>query len=809
MLRGSVFALVLAIGLTGCGDDDGTGGTGGTGGSAGEGGTGGTAGTGGAAGTGGTGGVVDISDLEELNNLVQMGEPLVAEITDVTVSSPPVMSFTLGTQGGQGVTGILEVPGASVRGTFVKLVPGATANETERWESYINRIVEGGEGAELPQALQASQDRATPETLVDNGDGTYVFTYVTDVTNVTEPVPVSWEPSYTTRAGLEIRVDDLLNPDNPTWDFVPDGSAGSGEKAITTTETCNRCHDRLALHGDGRFTEDYCVTCHTLGTRDPEFGEVLDMAYMTHSIHASALRASFNPPLPFIVEGFGGTVHDYSEVTYPQDVRSSPNGGTTPCQTCHQESNESPEGNLWAETVNSTACGGCHTDRLVESDTDPETGVSVYLMAHPFTVPPQNFPDSACLQCHNNPVFDPPINTALVHEIPTVIARGAFRYEILGATNTNVGEFPSVTFRVVDPENGDAPYDLAEVDGPFDNDQARLAVMVAWPSSDYSNIDTGSEVAGFRPGSPAQNVSMDPLSLCVPPSTRCADNGDGSYTITSDVAVPEGLTGNSLTVAIEGHPGVDGLEIPVTGAVDYFAISENGGAGTPREQIVSIEKCNDCHSILSLHGNNRTDNIELCVTCHNAQATDIRARAEAGVEGEVPIHFKTMIHGIHNATEGLVIYGFGGSVHDYSEVTYPGLLYNCDSCHIESSFYPTNPDDTFRFATTFISDNFDNAEFPEEVVPTAPRTEQRAATLANQEDDFNITANAAACTSCHTGASTVSHAEIPGGALFAVKQLNDGVFLPPDAPVETCTFCHGQGSSVSDTATSHRPPFNE
>ncbi|RLB59664.1 MAG: hypothetical protein DRI90_15130, partial [Deltaproteobacteria bacterium] len=343
---------------------------------------------------------------------------------------------------------------------------------------------------------------------------------------------------------------------------------------------------------------------------------------------------------------------------------------------------------------------------------------------------------------------------------------------------------------------------------------ARLAVMLAWPSNDYTNVDTGSTAAGFRPGSPAQNVSMDPLGgNC--PGDDCIDNGNNTYTITSPVAVPSGLTGGSLAAALEGHPAEDfngdTLRVPVTGAVAYYAISEAGGAGEARELGVSIEKCASCHGgLLSLHGNNRTNSIALCVTCHNANATDIRARAEGGIQGEQSIDFKAMIHGIHAAN--VVIYGFGGGEHDYTEVTYPGELNNCAACHVGGSYYPTDPETDPRIATTFISDNFGNDDFPEEVTPTTPRTPERALTLANQEDDLNRTANAAACLQCHNSEWAASHALIPGGAKLSVKQTDDGMLLPvPGDPnpsaVEVCTLCHGEGSNVEDVGVVHAPWF--
>jgi OmcA/MtrC family decaheme c-type cytochrome len=836
--------LALGVAVTGCGDDGG--GPGGSG-AVGGGGAGGVGpGGAGGGGAGGTGGVLNLSDPLVLEALIDEGLPLVATITDVTVSSPPVLQFAVSTQAGNPVAG---VPAGAVSGTFTKLVPPASANEVSNWQSYINNLATapgaGGAGGGGVQALQASRDDGVIEVedgddivnVTDNGDGTYVFTYTTDVTMVTTPVPISWEQTYTTRAGLEFRINgaDVLQPDNPVFDFVPDGSAISEEKLISATSLCNNCHQRLGLHGappGARFTEEYCVTCHNTGSRDPETGESIDMAYMIHSIHASAFRDAQDEP--YIIIGRGGSVHDYSEVTYPQNVRE--------CENCHNE-DDAPQGNAWAENVKALACGGCHVNTedalgnprviLRSSPPDPTTGLSTYAMEHVF-LQTEPFPDSACRNCHNDVSF-PDLVTAERHARPEVAAAANFQYNIVNVTNTNEGQNPQVTFSVTNP-NDDSFYDFKYGDeGPFDSESwggdARLAVMLAWPSEDYTNLDTGSQVAGFRPGSPAQNVSMDPLagdgdlineeSVCENAATGdgCVNNGDGTYTITSTDAVPSDLPGTTLTAAMEGHPFEDvdpdpiveeRHEIPVTGAVAYYEISDTGGQGDPRREIVSLDKCANCHGeLLSLHGSNRTNKIELCVTCHNANATDIGARAEGGVQGEESIDFKRMIHGIHAAN--VVIYGFGGSVHDYTHVTYPGELNNCGACHVGNSYYPYDPDTNLRIATTFISDNFDNASFPEDVVPTAPRTPQRALTLADQEDDLNRTFNATACLQCHTAARSEQHA-VAEGARLSVKQDNAGMLLPIPgdpflSPVEDCVRCHSEGALVSDVGVRHAPWF--
>ena len=69
-----------------------------------------------------------------------------------------------------------------------------------------------------------------------------------------------------------------------------------------------------------------------------------------------------------------------------------------------------------------------------------------------------------------------------------------------------------------------------------------------------------------------------------------------------------------------------------------------------------IDKCDDCHKQLALHGNNRTDKPEVCAMCHNPNATDIRRRVagsacvnELGTDDQ-SIDMKNMIHAIHAGT---------------------------------------------------------------------------------------------------------------------------------------------------------------
>ncbi|HSN71612.1 MAG TPA: hypothetical protein VLT59_08875, partial [Steroidobacteraceae bacterium] len=242
-------------------------------------------------------------------------------------------------------------------------------------------------------------------------------------------------------------------------------------------------------------------------------------------------------------------------------------------------------------------------------------------------------------------------------------------------------------------------------------------------------------------------------------------------------------------IAIEGHPAVDadpdsdGPErIPVTNVIGYSPITD--GTAQPREQVVAIEKCNDCHNQLSVHGSNRTDNIEVCVICHNPNATDAGVRnANAGDQvncgpgtDDVPIDMKYMIHAIHASAEVGVPYdvcGFGGNAQTL-DFAYPGRLNNCEGCHVADTYYPVEPGEEL------------------------PTTVDAGADITTPVDDTVTSPNAAACSACHTSDVAISHMQLNGSA-FSVARAADGTAVNG---AESCGVCHGPGA-IADVAEAH------
>ncbi len=670
------------------------------------------------------------------------------EVNSVSVPAgggAPTVQITLTNDLGQGLAGL---PAANIRFVIAQLSPGSAGASSE-WHSYVSRSSNG-----VPNA-QATTETATSGTYVDNGDGTYQYTFAQALTAY--PAGPAFDPTKTHRLGIEIRTNsggffpENIPARNAPYDFVPAGGAPTFTRLIVDNDTCNACHDNLELHGEARFDVEYCVMCHNPYSTDEDTGNSVDMKVMIHKIHYGS-----NLTNGYTVIGFRGVVHDYSNVHFPQDVRN--------CQTCHEESDtDTPQASNWREVVNRDACGTCHDDIDWTSDT----------AGHPFGLVFAD--DTQCLDCHgpDSTVNGGSARVAVAHEIPEALAGEKFQFNILSVANTAVGNTPTVTISVTDPTNGDAPYDL-HADAPFTTcafGASRLAVGLAWSTTDYTNVGSGS--------TPALPVSMNPLAGCGGAST---DNGDGTFSVTSPVPVPAGV--GTLAAYLEGHPAVDADgdgnadRIAVTNAIFYAPVTDSSAVA--RRDIVAIEKCSDCHNQLSLHGNNRTDKPEVCATCHNPNMTDVNRRAgdcaTAFGTDDVSVDFKWMIHTIHATGEVGVPYevcGFGNRPVTI-DFHYPGRLENCEGCHLPDTYYPVDP--TAVLGTTI--DVNDPTIFT---------------------DDLVISPNSAVCSTCHTSDLAKQHMTQNGGD-FAATKAADGSLVSSGS--ETCQLCHGPGR-VSDVKEAH------
>lgn len=683
---------------------------------------------------------------------IDQAAELSAAITSVSIASAPLVQFTLRDERRVPVTGL---PASAIGFSLARLTPGANGNASA-WQSYINMVeTPAGVGPGTENRTQATTENGTRGQFTDHGDGSYSYRFATDIAAVPG---VPYQPASTHRLGFEIR--GYAPVDNPVYDFRPADGARTGlaGREMVSDESCNTCHERQTIHGGARFQHQYCVICHNPGSADANSGNTVDETVMIHKIHRGAALPSVQAGGEYAIWGFRNIKHDYSGVIYPQDIRN--------CRGCHDETDAStPQAANWYSVPTVEACGSCHDNVNFATGENHANGVTAS--------------NAECTICH----ADGELRADQAHRQLELAAAGAFRFNILEVTDTAPGQLPAIRFSVTNPQAGNAPYNI-KTGAPFLGSSSAVSINLAWPALEINNLGNG----GSPSGAPAQPVRINAL-------VAGFANGDGSYTARASVPIPAGIAGSGIA-SLEGRTALDvngdsiAERIPVTGVSTFFAITDP--APVSRRPVAALNGCNACHQVLSLHGNNRTDDLVNCAACHNVNATDIQRRVQAGVnEGNAPdglreasVQLAFMTHALHAGAareSAYVAYNRSGTAVSYGSVVYPGRLANCSSCHVPGSYYPVG-----SFASG---------------VTTHTGTDRQS-----PYDDTRITPNAAACFGCHASTVAVAHMEQFGGA-FDARQTAEGtlISLSRGTVIETCAICHGAGRQ-SDVAVIHGLP---
>ncbi len=213
------------------------------------------------------------------------------------------------------------------------------------------------------------QEAANTAPLV-NGLPTYTFTGI---------IPTTAKGTYA--AAVEGRIVTPVNPGpngsttttyqeswpTPVKFFTVTDKTVVARRTVVDLAKCNKCHEKLQLHGSNRNTIESCVMCHnpattdiaqrTSGVNTP--AESVDMKLMIHKIHTGEELA-----YDYTVYGFGKNPINFNEVLYPGDRRN--------CAACHVGTSyvvplpsvvtptTTPRG-FWTPTLpTAAACLGCH-----------------------------------------------------------------------------------------------------------------------------------------------------------------------------------------------------------------------------------------------------------------------------------------------------------------------------------------------------------------------------------------------------------------------------------------------------------------
>lgn len=726
---------------------------------------------------------------------VSTATQITATITGVTFPAAPaavhpVVKFLLLNQVGEPLSGLT----ASELGFAVaKLVPPETQLAavppqttapapvpSSQWQSYIYVTASPAviTAPALPVVGTTSQPQATVEagsagTFVDNGDGTYQYTFAKDISK--DPA-VSYDPTLTHRIAFEIR--GLAPANSPVYTVQPSTGATTNiaSNDIVDDKTCTACHGQLAFHGGARTEVHYCVMCHNPSSVDPSSGNTLDFKVMFHKIHMGADLPSVVAGGHYYIFGFRNAISDYTTVAYPQTDASNNNAavsgtGQRFCTTCHNVNDtQAPQAGNFSTIPSAEACGACH-DNVNFTTGQGHSAANLAVS------------DSDCVTCHgpSSNINNGALQVVAAHTSPVDTAAAKFIYTVVNALNTAPGQTPVVTIKVTDPTNANAAYNIQQAGGPFQLTGSALHVDFAWNTVDFNNIGTNS-AATATSGTPNQPVSINFLA-------GATNNGDGTFTATAAIPVPLTAIGTG-EMLMEGRAvvplanisgsGTTNVELGVPGANLLFPITDT----TPqaRRQIVDIAKCDTCHRVLTEHGQNRTQDIELCSSCHNPNATDIGLRtAASGVcapgTPDNSIDFKYFIHEIHASganSNPITICAFGSNPTTFN-VGYPGVLNNCLACHNTGTYYPVDP------------------------AVVQGTTVHAGADRTTLTDDVVISPNTAVCSSCHIDTASKQHM-VQNGGNFTASKTASGALV--SASFETCSVCHGSGA-VEDVAVVH------
>jgi len=930
-----VVAAVIAASLAGCGGDGGEAGPAGPPGPEGPAGPPGNPGTPGSPGGAGTTSVGSnaLTNPEAITTNAQAWANLqpTVTITSVAIASPPVVKFTVVDSFGKAVVGLgnTSKSATAVAASYpnlsfaiAKLVPGASGAPS-KWVSYIVTSV--------PSSATASATPSRPSTdntgtLVDNGDGSYAYTFYRDITtvksqldgmtvsppnNIADLGDVTYNPNLTHRvtialsgsapatgsntptgASSSVASVSMKHPANAIYDFIPATgakvTASDFSREVVSIANCEACHRQLGgipglseaeaaagFHGGSRNETQYCVVCHTdqrrYGQKEATFTSNGAIRTFTSETRLVDGRTIGNLPNfihklhmgPYLVH----EKYDYADAlpaktTYPQDIRnctSCHDGSSTPSRTT-----KTKDGDNWKTKPTALACGACHDGIDFAKATGltlkdkaaglTQSNINGTGLAHPAGPLPD---DSQCALCHKSNGTFPAADIDLAH-IPVTPPNPDNALAVAGGnSNTHAAWIASGGSVGRLPPGAVSPtYEVKSVS----RNASKQAVMVfRWlqngqvaPIADFAtapvNPATGQKEMwiGFMGSPSAYFVFAVPQDGLATPAdfnatvsgylrkiwdgtatgsgagTLTGPDGSGFYTVTlTGVTIPDNAVmltggmgysyGNSSTLPLTQTNLPDfPVSDPVAGQTNkkggLIVIAPNvqmvAAGYTGRRAIVEDKRCNACHQELgtfskdAFHAGQRNDGTT-CSWCHTPNRTSSGWSADS----------TSFVHAIHGGAKRQVPYNWhaSSSTEGYFKITYPGILNDCQTCHLPG---------TFDFSAT------PSAALSSRQVRTVGQgTYSASVSLSpyvelgtNYGSGFSFSATSgvtteaapttlvmsptvAVCSACHDSSDALSHMKGNSGSFYAARSAALGTS-------ETCLVCHGTGRTA-DIAVMH------
>lgn len=601
------------------------------------------------------------------------------EVISVEINSPPVVRFRLTDLDGDPIVGLNQRNTAGTqlqnfRFFLAKLVPGTNGSPSQ-WVNYLVTSAPSTTTPPAPVTISRPGFGGDREgTLVDNGDGTYTYTFARDITLAAAQVAATTDSGNNRKADLgDLTYDPNLthrlviaysgnvlnsapavaieNPLNLVYDFIPATgarvTAANTQREIVLNESCKECHGSISSIAHS-FADDtrLCVTCHTpqraygraitnpnaegdyaagtqtyvstFGTAPNQYSEVMgDFTVMIHKIHQGSdlFRDNYN---------YAGV--EFDDLGYPQPT-------TALCRKCHREDAAAPQANNWFNAPNRKGCGSCHDNILFS------TGVN--LEDDEVNPGHTNATDNSCRGCHPATTIRnvhalelaSPLNPDINPELTN------FRYDIQSATVDPTSNDLTIRFRILSQTGTAAETPVTfvpsgpTVTAPLQGFTGSPSFLLAYARPqigfqnrttampiDYNNLGAtsgGQPIAGGQPAS----ISITQLLTGARGTLGTRDaNGYYTATIPSANAFPRGASLRAVT--LQGY-----FTQPASGTIEEASGRHTIAVVRPvqndpvRRTVVDPAKCARCHEYFEAHGGNRVYETQMCVFCHNPNLT--------------------------------------------------------------------------------------------------------------------------------------------------------------------------------------------
>jgi OmcA/MtrC family decaheme c-type cytochrome len=949
-----IAAGAIALMLVGC-----KGSTGSTG-APGVAGTNGTAGINGTAGTNGT----YVVQAGSLTPAQWIALNPVGTITGVAVSATagqPVVSFKLTNANGDGIAGLEQFsklnPATDLTSsypnftfTIAKLIPAVasttTTGATAAQSKWVNYMVVTTPTIKAPTAIPTGPTTDGNGVLKGNGDGTYTYTFATDITKVAgivtaygtansvdvsplDPTNLVFDATAPTRVVMEFfgnargtgsgshantptgtngnGTAEIQHPLNVIYDFVPGTGAvvtpSAASREIVTVSTCNNCHTQLSYHGGHRVDTKNCVTCHTdqrrygsveatrnaagtaftsssaatvNGTAEFDFDQLIHQLHM--GINLLMTGHDITPDNTAAAAAVSGIAGEYN-INFPQNAAN--------CTACHVTGAAQPQAGNWATVPSRAACGGCHdsvnfltganhiggavSNEQLCGQCHTPTDVTVYhtgLMSPAENV--QGHGTAITYWQATNP-NDLPSGAATIKYVissVTVNATGnpVVQFQILangtpltlntfvpGTTNANTAEAlptgyaygPNFALAMGIPQDGIAtPTDF----NYGHNDSASWNLRQIWNQT--ATLKSGQKLASAGVTSTATagtyQIVMD--GYIIPTGTKLVAVGMGTSPVVQTNLTPSSFLNNRVggapnftwTAATSAAAqATGGVALPCT----TVWASATGTGMIQRRAIIEPGACQSCHAMLGTFTTNGVTTGTVALQPSGAYATDAFHNADMN-DGSYCVfcHYstdtstgfsynaKTWVHGIHSAAMRTNPYTIQAN---FPSIIYPGILNNCEACHVPGSFNFSNAASAAQVSgmlwdtvatgngavTSYTSGPW--VSYTTVYGPTQSFTSPAPASAtwpsATQPAFYNLSAVTSpitgACTGCHDTVAAVDHMVANGGTWYTQRKnvptiaANGTATGVQGATIalqsnEQCLICHGAGA-VEDIQTVH------